>query len=90
MMDNYDHLRTGVASEAAIVKARLFIHHMELTPAAANVNTEIYHGVLVEFPYGEVLFLNDGGVHLCIWSDINVALVCQYMSKVFNALYILS
>lgn len=90
MIDNYDHLRTGIASEAAIVKARLFIHHMDLTPAAASVNTEIYHGVLVEFPYGEVLFLGDGGVHLGIWSDINVALVCQYMSKVFNALYILS
>jgi len=90
MIDNYDHLRTGVASEAAIVKARLFIHHMELTPAAASVSTEIYYGVIVEFPYGEVLFLNDGGVHLGIWSDINVALVCQYMSKVFNALYILS
>ena len=90
MIDNYDHLRTGVVSEATIVKARLFIQHMGLQPGDSVVSEDVYTGVLVEFTGGDVLFLNDGGVHLVLWADHSVTDVCWMLTKVYEGLYIVS
>jgi len=90
VIDTYDHLRTGVATEAAIVKARMFIEHMGLQAGDSVVSEDVYTGVLVEFNGGDVLFLNDGGVHLVLWADHSVADACRMLTKVYAGLYIVS
>lgn len=90
MIDNYDHLRTGIVNEATIVKSRMFIEHMGLKPGDSVVSEDVYTGVLVEFNGGDVLFLNDGGVHLVLWADRGVADACRILSKVYAGIYIVS